>query len=56
MVDGIYKRYSGAKSKPGQKAFMSLEEFETLVEDAGFVNDNLVQRDIDICYNLAMIT
>jgi len=56
LVEAIYKKYSGKAWKPGQKNFMSLEELQTLVEDLGLLNDQLVQREIDICFNLAMMT
>ena len=56
ILDGIYDKYSGRYTKPGAKNFMSLEEFEDICMDGGFINETLVQREIDISFNLAMMT
>ena len=42
--------------KPGQKPFMSLEEFQKLCFDAELVGDNCAERDLSLFFNLAMMT
>ena len=56
ILQGLYKRYSGLKSKPGQKKFTSLEELNKLATDSQILNDNLVDRDVTIAFNLSMMT
>lgn len=55
ILDSIFKLYSGRKSLPGQKPFMSLEEFRQLAVDAKLVPEKLPTRDIDTCFVLAMM-
>lgn len=52
----LYRKYSGMKTKPGMKKFTCIEELQKLATDAGILNDNLVDRDIVIAYNLSMMT
>jgi hypothetical protein len=42
ILKAVYGQFSGRKTKPGMKPFMSLDEFEDLVIQAGFVNDIFV--------------
>ncbi|CAG9313733.1 unnamed protein product [Blepharisma stoltei] len=56
ILDAIYKKYSGKKTLPGQKVFMCLDEFRNLCNEGGLVNDNFASREIDLCFNLAMMT
>lgn len=56
ILDSIYKRYSGRKTLPGYKPFMCLEEFRDLCNDSRLVNENLVARDTDLVFSLAMMT
>jgi len=56
IAQSLYKKYSGMKTKPGMKKFACIEELQKLAVDAGILNDNLVDRDIVICFNLSMMT
>lgn len=51
----IYKKYSGRKSLPGQKPFMSIEEFRQLCYDANLVPKDKPIREIDICFSQSMM-
>jgi len=53
---GVYKKYSGLKTLPGQRPFMCLEEFQKLVGDAGMYSDKCGERDALLSYNYAMMT
>ena len=56
IFDCVYKKFSGRKALPGQRPFMSLEEFRDLCTIAGLVNDNFSTREIDVCFAQAMMT
>lgn len=56
ILDAVYRRYSGKKTMPGYKPFMSLEEFRELCTDSGILNENFVARDTDLVFSLAMMT
>lgn len=56
ILDNIFKKYSGRKTLPGQRPFVSLEEFRDLCQNAGLVNDSFSTREIDWCYFQAMMT
>lgn len=55
-LDNIYFRYSVKKVKPGQKKFMCLEEFYEMFKHANLLDENFVERDIYLAFNLAMMT
>ena len=55
VIDTVYKLYSGKKSLPGQKAFMSIEEFRQLCIDSKIVNERIAARELDACFVLAMM-
>ena len=55
-LDNIYSRYSNKKVKPGQKKFMCLEEFHDIFRHANLLDENFVERDIYLAFNLAMMT
>jgi hypothetical protein len=42
--------------KPGQKRFLSLDELREICNNAGLIDENFVERDINISYNLSMMT
>ena len=42
--------------KPGEKWFMTEDEFEAFVQDAGLINDMFFSRDVPVCFNLSMMT
>lgn len=54
VLDAIYTKFSGRKAIPGQKPFMSREEWMELCTQAGLVNDTFPSRDVDLTYCLAM--
>ena len=56
ILKGAYKKYSGLKTLPGQKKFMSLEEFNNLVSAMDLVTDGLGERDATLYYSLGMMT
>jgi len=56
ILRGIYKKYSGQKTLPGQKKYMCLEEFHRLMADTQMYNDNCGERDATLAFNLAMMT
>ncbi|CAG9334427.1 unnamed protein product [Blepharisma stoltei] len=56
ILDAIFKKYSGKKTLPGKKPFVSVEEFRTLCADAQFIREGFTTRESDICYSLSMMT
>lgn len=56
VLDNVYARYSVKKVKPGMKKFMCLEEFHDIFKHANLLDENFVERDIYIAFNLAMMT
>lgn len=55
ILDHVFKRYSGRKAVPGQKRFMSLEEFRELCRDAKIVSDKSSLREVDLAFISAMM-
>lgn len=39
LLEFFFQKYSGAKTKPGQKNFMSLDEFKSLCSDGGLLEN-----------------
>jgi hypothetical protein len=56
IIQTVYKANSKKNVKPGQKPFMCLEEFQEICANAHLLTDSFTTREIDICFNLAMIT
>jgi hypothetical protein len=56
IVDAVYRRFCGRYDKPGRPKTMSLEEFADVCNQSGLVNETLVARNIEVCFNLAMMT
>jgi hypothetical protein len=56
ILESIWSRFSVRMKKPGQKNFMCLEEFIDICTNSGLINEYFVAREIDVCYNLAMMT
>ena len=52
----IYLKYAVKKVKPGQKPFMCLDEFHDISSHAGFFDLNCVERDVNLAFNLSMMT
>lgn len=55
IVDNIWTRYSGKKTLPGKKKFMSLEEFRNLIFNAE-IDKEIAERDITIVFNISIMT
>ena len=51
----LYNTFGGKHKKPGQKTFLTLDEFDNIIQTAGLVNDLLNSRDIPVCFNQAMM-
>ena len=56
ILETVYKTYSKKKVKPGQKAFMCLEEINEICKSANLYNENFVERDAFLAFNLSMMT
>ena len=56
LLESLYNKYSGRKVPPGQKSFMSLEEFREICNDGGLVNENFANREIEFCYYNSIMT
>lgn len=56
VFEALFKKYSGRKAVPGQKPFMSLDEFRMLCVDTGMISESFTTREIDVCYSQAMMT
>ena len=55
-VKKVYEKYSGKYALPGTTKYMSSDEFFTLIESIGIVNDNFGQREILPIFNCSMMT
>lgn len=53
VTEAAFKVYSGKKTLPGQKPFMSLDEFRMLCNDIKVVDLTVPMRDVDNCFYLA---
>ena len=51
----LYVTFGGTHKKPGQKTFMTLDEFDYMLQTAGMINDQLNTRDIALHFNSAMM-
>lgn len=56
LLQNIYGRYSGRKVKPGQKPFMSLSEFEAIIQGTDLITETFTVREIGLAFNLSMMT
>lgn len=56
IVQALFRKYSGLKTKPGQAKFTCLEELNNLAKDAQILDDNLVDRDLIVIFNQSMMT
>lgn len=54
LLESVYKKFSGKKTLPGQKAFMSLEEFRELCRQVK-MDETLTARDFDLNFVLSMM-
>lgn len=56
IVDSLYRAYSKKKVKPGQRRFMSLDELSEICTKSGLFDENFVDRDVNLAFNLSMLT
>lgn len=56
VLEHVYARYSGRKTLPGCKKFMSLEEFIDLCKDANLITDDISNREVTFCFVQSMMT
>lgn len=55
ILENIYKRFSGKKTLPGQKPYMSLDEFKDLCLKAELLQTPNPERDVELCFGAAMM-
>lgn len=55
ILENIYKKFSGKKTLPGQKPFMSLEEFKDLCLKADLIQTNNPEHELELCFGAAMM-
>jgi hypothetical protein len=55
IFTAIYKRNSRLKCRPGEKGFMCLAEFKSILERSG-VNSYFAERDSYVSFNCSMMT
>mmetsp|Transcript_41638 Transcript_41638/g.40012 ORF Transcript_41638/g.40012 Transcript_41638/m.40012 type:complete len:120 (-) Transcript_41638:268-627(-) len=56
LLQEAYRQYSGRYKKPGEKSSMMVDEFEEFINDSSLCNDLLYQREVCLCFNLALMT
>lgn len=56
LLQEIYDKHSGSFKKPGEENYMAPSEFEAIWLKSGLLNDRFANRDINVCFNLAMQT
>ena len=54
VFEAAFKVYSGKKALPGQKAFMSFEEFKAFCNESKIIEASVPARDLEGCFYLAM--
>lgn len=54
VFEAGFRVYSGKKTLPGQKAFMSLEEFKALCSESKVIDAFVPARDLEGCFFLSM--
>jgi hypothetical protein len=52
----LYETKGGAHKLPGEKIYMSIQEFVTLMNEANFINEVFTERDVVVSFNLAKQT
>ena len=56
LLKNVFGKFSVKKVKPGQKPFMCLSEFESIILGADLINENFTVREICLAFNLGMMT
>lgn len=54
ILEALFKRFSGRKTLPGQKLFMSLEEFRDLCKETHLETEQCSQKEIDLSYIISI--
>jgi hypothetical protein len=50
----IYNHFGGTHRKPGEKMYMTQDEFDNFVMTANLVNDLMMAREISLVFNLGI--
>lgn len=57
LFETLFATFSNRHKTPADRSdFCKVDEFETLWNACGLIEDNFVQRDVAICFNLSMMT
>lgn len=56
IFEWIFKNFGGKNKKPGERDYMMADEFDTMWQYSGLVNDDFGQRDAFVNYNAAMMS
>lgn len=57
LIDYIYKKYAGTKNNDLVKIkYLNLEEFKAICYTYGFVSDKVTERDLNLAFNLSVMT
>ncbi len=48
IFEELYKGFGGTHRKPGEPLYMTVDEFERLITEAGLVSPHFVSRDISL--------
>ena len=55
IVDSVWKNYSGGKTLPGDRPWMSLDEYRFLIKRANLEKE-IIDRDINLTFNISIQT
>ena len=56
ILDTVYNKYSEKKVRPGEKKFMCLEELIDMCKNTNLFDENFVERDVNLAFNMSMMT
>lgn len=54
LFEHLFQTFGGSHKKPGEKHFITIDEYDSLLTEAEIVNDMLYQRDIPVHFNQSM--
>ena len=55
ILDSVWKTFSGSRTLPGDRPWMSLDEYRLLIKRAGLEKE-IVDRDINLTFNISIQT
>lgn len=55
-LNQVFQRHSGREKLPGEKQWMSVQEFYELVDKAGLIDDTMTERDVRFQYCYSMMS